>query len=78
MEIFKEAGVPDGVINLVYVSGPDAGDVIFKHPDFASFHLDYPTPMKVLKHLERTLQVPFKYVFNMDDVLTYLKEVYHE
>ena len=38
MEIFKEAGVPDGVINLVYVSGPDAGDVIFKHPDFAGIH----------------------------------------
>ena len=38
MEIFKEAGVPDGVINLVYVSGPVAGDVIFKHPDFAGIH----------------------------------------
>lgn len=38
MEIFKEAGVPAGVINLVYVSGPDAGDVIFKHPDFAGIH----------------------------------------
>jgi 1-pyrroline-5-carboxylate dehydrogenase len=38
MQLFKEAGVPDGVINLVYVSGPDAGDVIFKHPDFAGIH----------------------------------------
>ena len=38
MEIFKEAGLPDGVINLVFVSGPDAGDVIFKHPDFAGIH----------------------------------------
>ncbi|MGJ1203666.1 L-glutamate gamma-semialdehyde dehydrogenase [Sphingobacterium lactis] len=38
MQIFREAGVPDGVINLVYVSGPDAGDVIFKHPDFAGIH----------------------------------------
>lgn len=38
MEIFQEAGVPAGVINLVYVSGPDAGDVIFKHPDFAGIH----------------------------------------
>ncbi|MHC8948337.1 L-glutamate gamma-semialdehyde dehydrogenase [Sphingobacterium hungaricum] len=38
MEIFKEAGLPDGVINLVYVDGPDAGDVIFKHPDFAGIH----------------------------------------
>lgn len=38
MEIFKEAGVPDGVINLVYVSGPQAGEVIFNHPDFAGIH----------------------------------------
>jgi 1-pyrroline-5-carboxylate dehydrogenase len=38
MEIFKKAGLPDGVINLVYVSGPDAGDVIFSHPDFAGIH----------------------------------------
>ncbi|MBW7844521.1 MAG: L-glutamate gamma-semialdehyde dehydrogenase [Bacteroidia bacterium] len=38
MEIFKEAGVPDGVINLVYVDGPVAGDVIFNHPDFAGIH----------------------------------------
>jgi 1-pyrroline-5-carboxylate dehydrogenase len=38
MEIFKEAGVPDGVINLVYVDGPTAGEVIFNHPDFAGIH----------------------------------------
>jgi 1-pyrroline-5-carboxylate dehydrogenase len=38
MEIFKEAGLPDGVINLVYVSGPDAGEVIFNHKDFAGIH----------------------------------------
>lgn len=38
MEIFKEAGVPDGVINLVYVSGPVAGDVIFNHKDFGGIH----------------------------------------
>lgn len=38
MEVFKEAGLPDGVINLVYVSGPVAGDVIFRHRDFAGIH----------------------------------------
>ncbi len=38
MEVFREAGVPDGVINLIYVDGPVAGDVIFKHPDFAGIH----------------------------------------
>ncbi len=38
MEIFMEAGLPDGVINLVYVSGPVAGKVIFSHRDFAGIH----------------------------------------
>lgn len=38
MELFKAAGLPDGVINMVTVSGPVAGDVIFKHPDFAGLH----------------------------------------
>lgn len=38
MEVFREAGVPDGVINLIYVDGPTAGDVIFQHPDFAGIH----------------------------------------
>lgn len=38
MEIFREAGVPAGVINLVYVDGPTAGEVIFNHPDFAGIH----------------------------------------
>ncbi|MEY4595437.1 MAG: hypothetical protein RIQ47_1847 [Bacteroidota bacterium] len=38
MKIFIEAGLPDGVINLIYVSGPDAGDIIFQHPDFAGIH----------------------------------------
>ncbi len=38
MKILQEAGLPAGVINLVYVSGPDAGEVIFNHPDFAGIH----------------------------------------
>lgn len=38
MDIFKEAGVPDGVINLVYASGPVTAKVIFEHPDFAGIH----------------------------------------
>ena len=38
MEILHEAGLPAGVINLVYVSGPAAGKIIFSHPDFAGIH----------------------------------------
>jgi len=38
MEIFMKAGLPDGVINLMFVSGPAAGKEILTHPDFAGFH----------------------------------------
>ena len=38
MEIFKKAGVPDGVINLIYPSGTDAAEVVFNHKDFAGIH----------------------------------------
>ena len=38
MRILKEAGLPDGVINMVYVDGPVLGNVCFKHPDFAGVH----------------------------------------
>ncbi|MAZ54566.1 MAG: 1-pyrroline-5-carboxylate dehydrogenase [Flavobacteriales bacterium] len=38
MDLFKAAGLPDGVINLVPVSGPVLGDVVFNHKDFAGLH----------------------------------------
>src|SRR5690554_4693148 len=38
MEVFREAGLPDGVINLIFVDGPEAGEVIFSHRDFAGIH----------------------------------------
>jgi len=38
MRILKEAGLPDGVINLVYVDGPTLGKVCFNHADFAGVH----------------------------------------
>ena len=38
MRILKEAGLPDGVINLVYVDGPTIGKVCFAHRDFAGVH----------------------------------------
>ena len=38
MQIFIEAGVPAGVINLVYASGPVMAKVIFGHPEFAGIH----------------------------------------
>ena len=49
MELFKAAGLPDGVINLVTVDGPVAGDVVFKHRDFGGLHFTGSTG--VFRHL---------------------------
>ncbi|MBL7926672.1 MAG: L-glutamate gamma-semialdehyde dehydrogenase [Bacteroidia bacterium] len=38
MEVFIKAGLPAGVINLIYVPGGVAGDIIFSHRDFAGIH----------------------------------------
>lgn len=38
MEVFQQAGLPDGVINMIHVDGPTAGDIIFAHPEFAGLH----------------------------------------
>lgn len=38
MKILKEAGLPDGVINLIYVDGPTVGKVCFTHREFAGVH----------------------------------------
>jgi 1-pyrroline-5-carboxylate dehydrogenase len=38
MEVLQAAGLPDGVINLVFVDGPTTGDVVFSHKDFAGLH----------------------------------------
>ena len=51
MELFKEAGVPDGVINLVYVDGPTAGDVIFNPPRLCRHPL-HRLHRRVPEHLE--------------------------
>ncbi|MEL6841676.1 MAG: L-glutamate gamma-semialdehyde dehydrogenase [Bacteroidota bacterium] len=53
MEVFREAGLPDGVINLVYTDGPEAGDVVFKHKDFAGLHFTGSTG--VFQHLWKTI-----------------------
>lgn len=53
MEIFREAGLPDGVVNLVYTDGPEAGEVIFNHPDLAGLHFTGSTA--VFQHLWKTI-----------------------
>ncbi len=38
MEIFKEAGLPDGVINMVTARGKDIGELVLKNRDLGGIH----------------------------------------
>ena len=38
MALFKEAGLPDGVINMIPGSGGKVGDPVLAHPDLAGVH----------------------------------------
>ena len=53
MEIFEAAGLPEGVINLIYTDGPQVGDIVFKHPEFAGLHFTGST--KVFQELWREI-----------------------
>ncbi|PWJ55235.1 1-pyrroline-5-carboxylate dehydrogenase [Dyadobacter jejuensis] len=53
MKVFKAAGLPDGVINMILVDGPAAGDIVFSHPDFAGIHFTGST--SVFKTIWKTI-----------------------
>jgi 1-pyrroline-5-carboxylate dehydrogenase len=53
MRIFREAGLPDGVINLVYGDGPVFGDGVFGHRDFAGVHFTGST--RTFNHIWKTI-----------------------
>ncbi len=53
MDVFIAAGVPAGVINLVFVPGPVAGNEIFSHPDFAGIH--YTGSTEVFRQIWKTI-----------------------
>lgn len=38
MEVFKEAGLPDGVINMIFTDGKETAEKVLAHPDFAGLH----------------------------------------
>lgn len=60
MQVLKEAGLPDGVINLVYADGPATGEVIFNHADFGGIHFTGST--KVFQTIWKTIgENIFKY-----------------
>ena len=53
MDVFREAGVPDGVINMVFTDPQETADIVFKHPDFAGVHFTGSTD--VFKNIWKTI-----------------------
>jgi len=53
MKVLIEAGLPDGVINLIYVDGPVLGNICFNHRDFAGIHFTGSTG--VFNHMWETI-----------------------
>lgn len=53
MQVLKKAGLPDGVINLVFADGPTVGEVVFRHSEFAGIHFTGSTG--VFQNMWRTI-----------------------
>jgi energy-coupling factor transport system ATP-binding protein len=51
---------------------------LFEHPDFDTFHLELPTSLKILKHLEKEIGLPYQPKYDFKSLLSYLKEVDYE
>jgi 1-pyrroline-5-carboxylate dehydrogenase len=53
MRILKEAGLPGGVINLIYVDGASLGKICFSHREFAGIHFTGSTT--IFNHIYKTI-----------------------
>ena len=53
MQLLREAGLPDGVINVVYGTGPEVGRVALTHRDLAGVHFTGSTG--TFQHIWRTV-----------------------
>lgn len=53
-------------------------DGLFLNPEFEDMNLDYPTSIKVMKHLHEKISLPFKTLYSMDEVVHYLEGFTHE
>ena len=53
-------------------------EALFEHPRFDEFHLDMPTSLKILKHLQKEVGIPYKPKYDYTSLVKYLKEVSHE
>ena len=49
---------------------------LFNHPDFETFHLDYPTPLKIAKYLEHEIGLKYDQLYSIEEQLNYLRRKY--
>ncbi len=50
-------------------------EALFEHPHFEYFHLDLPTPLKIMRHMSETLNIPYVPKYDFASLASYLKEV---
>ncbi len=53
MDVFMEAGLPDGVINMIFTDPQETSDIVFGHPEFAGLH--YTGSTTVFKNIWKTI-----------------------
>jgi 1-pyrroline-5-carboxylate dehydrogenase len=53
MEVFEEAGLPDGVINMIFTDPAETAEIVFNHRDFAGLHFTGST--HVFKDIWKTI-----------------------
>ncbi len=53
MDVFMEAGLPDGVINMIFTDPQETSDIVFSHPEFAGLH--YTGSTSVFKNIWKTI-----------------------
>ena len=47
---------------------------LFSDENFESYHLSYPTPLKILKYLEKEIGLPYQENYTYESLINYIKE----
>ncbi len=76
MDIVSEYAKRIIVMKDGYVVFDGKKEELFEHPNFIDFHLDFPTPIKILKHLNQTLGIPYVPQYSERDLIKYLEAFY--
>src|SRR5690554_5040948 len=76
MDIVSEYAKRIIVMKDGYVVFDGKKEELFEHPNFIDFYLDFPTPIKILKHLNQTLGIPYVPQYSERDLIKYLEAFY--